>query len=519
MSKSRLTALLFASACAILAGCSSEGTKPPVAPQEQPPRRAEGLYVSDSTPTSVTLRWRDLSTDETGFRIERRPAGTGEFAAVDTVGRNIQRFTDATVPGVGPFEYVIRAYRRLPRQDEPLLAAASDTATARAVQNTAPDTPHSPSPGNGATDLDPVVPVTLAWTSGDADGDPVRFEVLFGANLGELRTVSPDQADTTFALPATIPLARNHVYFWRVIATDAKGVKRLSPLFAFGTAVDRVAIDFGRFFMGDEDEFYHPGNPVIVGAYDIDKYEVTNGQYAAMLNQALGQRKIALQGNNVVNAASLIALCQYYPAELDAEIEFLPEDSLFTVRAGRSDFPVIEVSWYGADFYAKFYGRRLPFESEWERAARGESKELGVFVTSAGDSVGVGFPFPWGSELDPRHGNFSASGDPYENQGLVRSAPVGFYDGETRAGYATLSGASPFGVQDLAGNVWEWCDDWFTPAYTNPHRQPLSGQFRVIRGASYRERIESAHTYNRSYLAPETTDRVVGFRTAQRRAG
>ena len=79
-------------------------------------------------------------------------------------------------------------------------------------------------------------------------------------------------------------------------------------------------------------------------------------------------------------------------------------------------------------------------------------------------------------------------------------------------------GASEFEVEDMAGNVWEWTADWFGD-YTNPHRSPNTGQFRVIRGGSYRERIESSVTYNRSSLTPTLRDRVVGFRTASQAIG
>jgi formylglycine-generating enzyme len=109
---------------------------------------------------------------------------------------------------------------------------------------------------------------------------------------------------------------------------------------------------------------------------------------------------------------------------------------------GRGDYPVVQVAFEDAEAYAKWAGKRLPTEAEWERAARGGLE---------------GKPYSWGDELQPDgrwmaniwQGTFP-SGDSAED-GFAGIAPVGKFP------------ANGFGLHDMAGNVWEWCSDWYRP--------------------------------------------------------
>jgi formylglycine-generating enzyme required for sulfatase activity len=147
--------------------------------------------------------------------------------------------------------------------------------------------------------------------------------------------------------------------------------------------------------------------------------------------------------------------------------------------------PVVGVSWFEASAFAAWRDCRLPTEAEWERAARGTD----------------GRRFPWGNDyVNPSRLNFVESkiGEP---------TPVGLYP----------LGATPDGIHDMAGNVWEWCHDWFAEDYyqkspvTNP-TGPACGTERVLRGGGWRSipsHVRSAVCYRGT---PDVRSNDVGFR-------
>jgi formylglycine-generating enzyme required for sulfatase activity len=240
-----------------------------------------------------------------------------------------------------------------------------------------------------------------------------------------------------------------------------------------------VRIPAGAFTMGsnDGDADEKPVHQPYVSEFFVDKYEVTNRQYKQFCD-ATGRTP---------------------PSDPD----FAGMPNYFT---SCPDYPVVNVSWEDASAYARWAGKRLPTEAEWEKAARGSD----------------GRKYPWGNGApgSSRNGNFAdeAAKRKYSNwsivegydDGYVYTAPVGSFP----------SGASPYGCMDMAGNVWEWCNDWYSDKYyqssaNNDPQGPSSGSDRVVRGGCWYYSAGCLRCAGRYFWVPASRDDFIGFRCAR----
>jgi len=215
----------------------------------------------------------------------------------------------------------------------------------------------------------------------------------------------------------------------------------------------QVFIHEGTFIMGGLDVYREndeqPPHEVFVSAFWMDQVEVTNGMYNLCIQAGACRIPEKIRSDN--------------REEYFGNPEF-------------QDYPVVYVTWFDANAYCQWAGRRLPTEAEWERAARGDDKRN----------------YPWGDEL-PNEFNSNS------NNLVGDTSRVGSY----------AEGASPFGILDMAGNVWEWVADRYRQDYyarsesenpQGPAEDEVFNNLRVIRGGSFQEDGRFARLNNRNTL-------------------
>jgi formylglycine-generating enzyme required for sulfatase activity len=213
-----------------------------------------------------------------------------------------------------------------------------------------------------------------------------------------------------------------------------------------------------------------PDRLIFLKSFWIDKFEVSNIKYLEFV-KATGHRP------------ALDDSCE--TAKCDEGN--LWDDTSFPERINNQ--PVTQVSWYDADAYCKWRGKRLPSEAEWEKAARGPG----------------GNKYPWGNASPKNRATFQRKW-----RGVFTLTDVDSYP----------NGISIYGIHNMAGNVWEWVDDWYyINYYRNSRRKnpkgPANGEFKMVRGGSWVNFPDTLRSALRRWSRPGVRFNDTGFRCAK----
>jgi formylglycine-generating enzyme required for sulfatase activity len=266
------------------------------------------------------------------------------------------------------------------------------------------------------------------------------------------------------------------------------------------SAFEMVTVPAGDYTYGENDQTLN-----IDYDFEIMKYEVTNAQYLTYLEEALFNGDIwigdcldywggeeCINGNYGGDEHFSAGEVTYYSLNdpwgesgnynysyISWNVTgFELNDNTFL------NHPVVWVTWYGANAFALHHGMRLPTEYEWEKTARGNT----------------GADYPWGENYGDDitdNANYLNSGDPWDNG----TTPVGYFNGDNN----TTNSPSPYGAFDMAGNVWEWTNSWWSD--TDP--------YRVIRGGGWDADTYTLQSWVGSFGLPDASYYIIGFRLAR----
>ncbi|HIE29356.1 TPA: hypothetical protein EYP66_18960 [Candidatus Poribacteria bacterium] len=403
-------------------------------------------FIRVRIPAAGIDSWFDITDRNTTIKIDEIPVGT-YAVSVELLAKNQVIFTGQTSVKID--EEIIQAnIMALPTSTgiEFLIRGGNVDALATIGQH--------------------AVPALIKILQDEGEGEQIRRNAADA--LEKIGTPEALEALTEF----------------RVSEGDVKTFKEI--IFAKDGAKMRL-IPAGEFEMGDHfnegfsDE--RPVHTVYLDDFYIDVYEVTNAMYAKFLNT---------KGSHVGDGGDVWLEI----GDGDELIELV--DGRYRPKSGFENHPVVEVSWYGAAAYARWAGKRLPTEAEWEKAARG-----GL----------VGKRRPWGDDITHNDAN-------YENTGgqdrWLKTSPVGSFP------------PNGYGLYDMMGNVWEWCMDEYIEGFyaDSPRHNPIAGGAivnnftnvkapRVLRGRSWDDLPNDLRVAFRGGLEPKVSASDLGFRCAR----
>ena len=332
--------------------------------------------------------------------------------------------------------------------------------------------------------------------------------------IGQLRSMALDNfgngALGPFAVPSSV--SAGSLLWFQAVDVNISGNPNLRTTNMVPITVNAmppppftnmVAITGGTFEMGDHASVGYfderPVHSVTLDSFYMGKYEVSNTKFADFLNNSI----VSLSGSDVFQVGGAgVQIC-------DLSFGLTHNGDAFGVDAGLEKHPAVRLSWYGAALYCNYLskvndrtpcynettfdcdftadGFRLPTEAEWEYASRGGQHN-------------PYYQYPWGSDS-------VISSDANYNYIIGAAVNIGSY------------AANGYGLYDMAGNAWEWCNDWYASyspsAQINP-TGPESGSRRVIRGGGWNFSALYLRCVNRNYGNPTIRISYFGFRVVTR---
>ena len=338
---------------------------------------------------------------------------------------------------------------------------------------------HSPNPTDNSTDI--AINGNLSFSEGVNTPNDATYKLYFDTSQNPTTAFTLGTGVTSYTYSN---LQNGTTYYWKIETISNSGnVLATSPVWSFTTINNNsnsfpgqtVLVNGGTFTMGSPNgtggSNEHPQHSVTLSSYKISKYEITNQQYADFMNA------INANTDGSVDSVEYLEIASVY-------CQISHNGSSFIVDAGKANYPVVKVSWYGAKAYSEYYGGHLPTEAEWEFAARGGNSSSDY--TYSGSNI-----------LDDISWNDNNSGGATHTVGTKNANEIGLYD--------------------MSGNVWEWTNDWYDGNYysispSNDPQGPSTGTTITLRGGGCVGNLDTCRVSARDAINPIYTQSIMGFR-------